>query len=234
MNEMPSKSAELIRVVILEDCPVVREGLAHCLAQQGGIEVCGHTDAPDEARGLIARAHGCVLLMDVMHDGEDGVEFARAVIAEHPDVRVLVFSLQDEGVYAERMLRAGAMGYVTKRAPVAEIVLAIRTVAAGGIYVSPRLSLILLGRLLHPAAKHEGKNGIGSLTARELYVFQLLGAGFGVREIGTRLGVSTKTVQAHRENMKNKLGFATAGELTRHATLWLREHGGSVLRRSKT
>ena len=194
MHAMPTKSASPIRVVILEDCPVVREGLAHLLAQQAGIEVSGHTAIPEEARALMARSRDGVLLMDVLHDGEDGVEFARAIVAEQPTVRVLVFSLQDEGVFAERMLRAGAMGYITKRAAVAEIVLAIRTVAAGGIYVSPRLSLILLGRLLHPAAKHEGKNGIGSLTARELYVFQLLGAGFGVREIGTRLGVSTKTL----------------------------------------
>lgn len=235
MSETHAKSAVPIRVVILEECPIVREGLAHCLGQQPGLQLCGQTESVADARAALAKNnHATVLLMDVMPEGEDGVEFARAVVAEYPSVSVLAFSLHDESVYAERMLRAGAKGYVTKRAPVAEIVQAIRTVAAGEIYVSSRLSLVLLGRWLNPAGKRGAKDGIAGLTTRELHIFQLLGAGFRVNEISHRLGVSTKTVQAHRENMKNKLGFATAGELTRHATLWLREHGGSVLRRSKT
>ncbi len=223
---MPSKSAA-IRIVLLEEFPVVRDGLVQWLAKHSDIEVCAQTSVPAEARSALARTRADVLLMDLMPQGFDGVGFIRDLVAEHPAVRILVFSLHDENVYAERVLRAGALGYVAKRAPDSELLAALRTVAAGGIYVSPRLSLVLLGRLLRPAHKASEKTGIASLTDRELHVFQLLGAGLHAREIGGRLGVSAKTVQAHRENIKNKLGFDTAAELLRHAALWLVEQGGA-------
>lgn len=226
MTLMVSKAAATIRVMILEECPVVREGLGQWLRRHADCEVSAEIGAMAEARGALSRLRPDVLLMDLAPNCGDGVGFIRDVIAAHPSLQILVFSLQDEGLYAERVLRAGAMGYVSKSVLEPELLSAVRTVATGGIYVSPRLSLMLLGRLLRPTARNgAGQNGIASLTDRELHVFQLLGAGLGAREIGTRLGVSTKTVQAHRENIKNKLGFDTAAELLRHAALWVTEQG---------
>jgi DNA-binding NarL/FixJ family response regulator len=220
---MLAKSAVPIRVLILEDCPVVREGLGQWLLRHADCEVCAMVGAIDEAWAAVGRIRPDVLLMDLVRNGGDVVAFIRTLTAEHPAVKPLVFSLHDEGLFAERLLRAGAAGYVSKNVLEAELVAAVRTVATGGIYVSPRLSLMLLGRLLRPAQKASDKSGVASLTDRELHVFQLLGAGLGAREIAARLGVSTKTVQAHRENIKNKLGFDTAAELLRHAALWLHQ-----------
>lgn len=222
-----------IRVLVLEDVPVVLEGLLQWLGRHADFQLCGQVGTPAEAMGTLARARPDVLLMNAMPGGSDGVSFIRTMIADHPAVRILVFSQHDERVYAERALRAGAMGYVSKCAPESEVIAALHTVATGGIYVSPRLSLILLGRLLRPGQKAAEKNGIASLTDRELHVFQLLGAGLGVREIGARLSVSAKTVQAHRENIKNKLGFDRTAELLRHAAVWVTEQG-AIAPRSKS
>jgi DNA-binding NarL/FixJ family response regulator len=232
MSAGPSRADAPIRVLILEDIPVVREGLIQWLARHADIEVCGQFTATDEALAALGRGRVDVLLMDVMLGGVDGVNFIRAVTAEHAGLRVLVFSQLDESIFAERALRAGAMGYVAKSALDSELLAALRTVASGNIYVSARLSLVLLGRLLRPSEKGAQPTGITSLSDRELHVFQLLGAGLGAREIATRLGLSNKTIQAHRENIKNKLGLETAAELLRHAAAWAAERG--VARQSRS
>jgi DNA-binding NarL/FixJ family response regulator len=227
MSAGPSKPDAPIRVLILEDIPVVREGLVQWLARHADIEVCGQFTATDDALAALGRGRVDVLLMDVMPTGADGVSFIRTVAAEHPRLRVLVFSQLDESIFAERALRAGAMGYVAKNALDSELLAALRTVAAGNIYVSARLSLVLLGRFFRPNDKDRAEqNGIAALTDRELHVFQLLGAGLRAREIATRLGLSNKTIQAHRENIKNKLGFETAAELVHHAAAWAAESVG--------
>jgi DNA-binding NarL/FixJ family response regulator len=224
---MAPKVSGSIRITLLEECPVVRDGLVQWLGRHSDCEVCGQISSLAETAASLARTKPDVLVMDFIPNGGDGVNFIRDLLVEHPGVRVLVFSMHDERHFAERVLRAGAMGFVAKNAVEAEFLSAVRTVAAGGIYVSPRLSLVLLGRLLRPTQKTSDKSGIASLTDRELHVFQLLGAGLGVRDIGTRLGVSTKTVHAHRENIKNKLGFETSAELLRHAALWITQQSQS-------
>ena len=224
MTAAGSKSSSPIRVLVLEAAPVVREGLTQWLGRHPSVELCGQVDAPKEMRAALTRCRPGVVLMDAMPGGTDGVSFIKEMVAEHPTLRILVFSEHDERLYAERVLRAGAAGFVSRNATESEVLLALHTVAAGDLYVSPRLSLLLLGRLLRPTQKPGEKNGVASLTDRELHVFQLLGSGLGVKEIGSRLGVSVKTVQAHRENIKNKLGYASATELARHAAVWVTRH----------
>lgn len=225
---MHVKSPAPVRVVVLETSPIVQEGLAKCLARARDLKICARVTAAAGVRPALARTRAGVLLMELMPDGHDGVSIIKELVTEHPRLRILVYSGHDENVYAERVLRAGALGYAAKTLPAAELIVALRTVASGGLYVSPRLSLILLGRLLRPAMKQTGRGGVAGLTNRELHVFQLLGAGLLARDIGRRLGVSAKTVQAHRENIKNKLGLANSRELLRYAALWLSQHAGET------
>lgn len=209
-----------LRVMLLEPCPVVCAGLAQWL-KTSGLSLCGQVATPREATALLGRVRPAVLLMDLLFPAHDGLQLIRELVARHPELRILVFSHHDENVHAERALRAGARGYLMKYAGRTELLRAVRAVARGRIFVSPRLSVILLDRLLQPVAQRMTQDGLASLTDREFHVFQLLGAGLRPREIGERLGVSGKTVQAHRENIKNKLGMATAPELLRYAALWI-------------
>lgn len=216
------------RVAVFDHAPVVREGLVRWLAKRRDLQLCGEIGAQRDLEPALARVRADALLMDPLFPTHDGVALVRDLVKRHPRLRILVFSYQDEDIYAERLLRAGASGYLMKNASRTELLAALRAVLAGGTYVSPRLSMILLGRLLHPTTRGADGAGIASLTSREFHVFQLLGAGLRAREIGTRLGVSVKTVQAHRENIKNKLALSTSPELLRYAALWVNQHAGGI------
>lgn len=234
MSEMPSKSAERIRVVLLENSPVVREGLDRWLARRRDFTIAAQVGTVREMREALIRWRAGILVMELAAHGADGVAAIREACAAHPKLRVLVFSTYDENLYAERALRAGALGYLMKSGSYDEFIAALRAVAAGNLYVSPRLSLILLGRLMRTKAGSGNGEGLAGLTDRELHVYQLLGCGLSGGEIGRRLGISGKTVQAHRENIKNKLGLHTSGELLRHAALSLGHPAGSVGQTTKT
>jgi DNA-binding NarL/FixJ family response regulator len=161
--------------------------------------------------------------MDLMLAEDDGLALIKDLAAVAPDLRIVVFSLHPEDTYAERCLRAGAHGYVMKREPVATLFRAIRDTAAGGIAVSPRVSSALLGNLSPHARKPAGTEL--PLTDRELQIFRLIGLALPTRTIAEKLGVSGKTVEAHRENIKNKLNLDTAAALTARAATWVREQG---------
>lgn len=222
----PDAAGPPTRVAVFEQAPVVREGLGRWFARRRDLVLCAEIATHQELEPALSRANADLLLLDPLFPGNDGVTLIRDLAKRHGKLRLLVFSHQDENLYAERLLRAGASGYLMKNAKCDELIGALRAVQMEGTYVSPRLSLILLGRLLHPTGRGAGDSRIASLTTREFHIFQLFGAGLHVREIGTRLGVSGKTVQAHRENIKNKLGLATAPELLRYAALWVSQHSG--------
>jgi len=199
----------------------MREGIATLLEKQGGFIVTGRAASARETRALIERMPPQVLLMDLMLQEDDGLALIKDLAVLAPTVRIVVFSLHPEDIYAERCLRAGAHGYVMKREPVETLFRALRDVAAGGIAVSPGLAATLLGGLTgrgHPT----GGTG-GRLTDRELQVFRLVGLARSTREIAETLGVSIKTIEAHRENIKNKLGLDSAAALLNRAALWVRE-----------
>lgn len=212
-------TATRLTVAVAEDHPVMREGLAALLAGEGGFAVVGSATSARDTRALIARTPPQVLVMDLMLAEDDGLALIKDLAAVAPALRIVVFSLHPEDIYAERCLRAGAHGYVMKREPVATLFRAIRDTAAGGISVSPRVSAAVLGALAGHARKPAGT--ATQLTDRELQIFRLVGLALPTRAIAEKLGISVKTVEAHRENIKNKLGLDTAAALTARAAHWV-------------
>lgn len=212
-----------ITIAIADDYPVMREGLARLLAEEFGFTVSGSAATARELRALATREPPHVLVMDLMLRDADGLALVKEVSELAPAMRIVIFSDHPEDVYAERSLRAGAHGYVMKRDPVATLFRAIRDVAAGGIAVSPQVSSEVLGRLMGRSTKPAGI--VGALTDRELQVFRLVGRALSTRAIAERLGVSIKTIEAHRENIKGKLGLDSHTALVARAAQWLRESG---------
>lgn len=209
-----------IRIIVVEDFPVVREGLVQWLAHEPTVTVIGEAGTLTAARELIDREPPDILLMDLMVNGADGIGFIRETRERHPLIRILVLSMHDEMVYSERVVRAGACGFVMKQQSTRDLLTAIRTVHNGEIYLSARVAGIILRKMLQPT-RREIRAGIESLTDRELHVYQLLGSGLSTRLIADELKLSVKTVDAHRENIKNKLGIQSAADLARQAAMWL-------------
>jgi DNA-binding NarL/FixJ family response regulator len=209
-----------VSVAVAEDHPVVREGLTGLLAGEGGFAVAGSAGSARELRLLLERQPPQVLVMDLMLHEEDGLALIKDLAALLPVLRIVVFSLQPEDIYAERCLRAGAHGYVMKLEPVATLFAAVRTVVTGGIAVSPAVSHRLLGNLGSGAPQPTGP---AALTDRELQVFRLTGLALPTRAVAGKLGISVKTVEAHRENIKNKLGLDTHAALVARAAQWVQE-----------
>lgn len=218
----PASAVGRLAVAVAEDHPVVREGLVRLLREEGGFDVSGSAGDARELRTLIGRNPPRVLVTDLMLGDQDGLALLKDLVALVPELRIVVFSLHSEEVYAERCLRAGAHGYVMKREPMERLFAAVREVAAGGVAVSPRVASALLGNLSGAARKPAG--AYAQLTDRELQVFRLLGHEASSRQIAEKLGVSIKTVEAHRENIKNKLGVDTGAALVARAAVWVREN----------
>jgi DNA-binding NarL/FixJ family response regulator len=211
---------EPVRVLVVEDHPVVREGLAGLLEREGGFVLAGQAASAREARALAMATGANVIVLDLGLDDEDGLALIKELAALAPSARVLVFSLQPEEVYAERALRAGAFGYVMKQEPLPILYAAIRSVANGGIHLSPRITAAVLGRVRSAGARSADATESG-LTDRELQVYRLTGLALPTRTIAEKLGVSVKTIEAHRENIKNKLGLETHAALVARAAQWV-------------
>ncbi len=208
------------RVMVVDDHPLVREGLQAMISRQPDLICCGEADSAAGTQEAIESCKPDLLLLDLRLRSDDGLELVKALIARFPSLRILVISQFDEALYAERALRAGARGYVMKEQVTDEVLNAIRTILAGELYVSPRIAALALHKMIEtrPAAP---RGGLESLTDRELQVFQLLGAGLSTRHIATKLHLSFKTVETHRENIKHKLGLPDAAELARRAADWV-------------
>jgi DNA-binding NarL/FixJ family response regulator len=208
------------RVLIVDDHPVAREGLAVQLVDQPDLEVCGEAEDVAGALALVETARPDVAVIDLSLRVGNGLDLVKRLRARVPAVRVLVWSMHQEADYAERALRAGALGYVHKGRATREIVEAVRCVLAGRVFVSPELSGRLLGRLVGGAGKRAGCRGVEDLSDRELEAFELLGQGLATRQVAERMHVSPKTVDTYRARIKAKLGLRTAAEVVRRATQW--------------
>lgn len=209
-----------IRIFVVEDYPVVREGLVQWLNHETSIKVIGEAGTLTEARDLVDRDPPDILLMDLMVNGADGIGFIREMRERHPGVRILVLSMHDEMVYSERVVRAGASGFVMKQQSTRDLLTAIQTVRRGELYLNPRVAGVMLRKMLQPT-RGEIRVGLESLTDRELHVYQLIGSGMTTRLIADTLKLSVKTIDAHRENIKNKLGISSAADLARQASTWI-------------
>ena len=207
------------RVLIVDDHPMMREGLAHTINQEPDLVVCGEARNAAEALQAIAAGRPGLVLTDLTMPGKSGLEFIKDLKALHPGLPVLVVSMHDESLYAERALRAGACGYMTKAEAREKLLLAIRHVLSGQLYVSEKTSARIVATFSgRPEAK--GQTSVSVLTDREFEVFQLLGQGRSTEEIGRRLHISAKTVETHRVRIKARLGLATVPELIAYAARW--------------
>jgi len=212
-------------VVIADDCPAMREGLARLIADECDLAVVDSAATGAELCALIGRQPPKVLVLELMLQHGDGIALIQDLRALAPKLAIVVFTAQPEEVYAARCLRAGASAYVHKRDPVATLFRAIREAGTGGIVVPSGIALSMLGMA---NTKPSAASGITArLTNRELQVFRLAGLALPTRVIAEKLGVSVKTIETHRENIKNKLALQSHGELVARAAHWLRENGGA-------
>ncbi len=212
------------RLLIVDDHPFVREGLKQLFATQSEFTVIAEASSIVEAQSAAARLAPDVAVVDLTLATEDGTELVRWLRAEHPEIAILVLSMQDEALFAEKMLRLGVQGYVMKSAAAADFLTALCRVSRGQKHVSASISERLLAQVARGRSR-EGDDPVAALTARELGIFRLIGSGISTREIAEQLGLSMKTVDAHRRHMREKLNLRSTSELIRYATQWVADKG---------
>ena len=215
-----AKRSTKAKVLLVDDHPVVRQGFAQLIAQTPDLEVCGETDDATKATAAIKAVAPDLVIVDLSLEGTSGLDLIERIKSQRPELPILVLSMHDETLYAERALRAGARGYITKDRPIETILAAIRRVLAGDIYLSDRMSGRLLQRIVS-GTPEATKSPIGTLSNREIQVFELIGQGHGTRDIAEKLHLSAKTIDTHRENIKRKLHLSDAIELHQQAFLWM-------------
>ncbi len=208
------------QILIVDDHPLVRQGVALLINQADDLEVCGEAESVHEALELLERVEPDLAIVDLTLKDSSGLELIKDIQVRRPNLRVLVLSMRDEGFYAERVLRAGARGYVTKEEGPEKVIEGIRDVLAGKIHVSERMATRVMSRIVQ-GMDGEHESPIDSLTDRELQVLELMGHGLATREIGQRLHISPKTVDSHREHIKDKLQLTSANDLLKHAIQWV-------------
>jgi len=204
------------RIFLVDDHPIVRKGLAQLIDSETDLSVVGQGEEAYQSLRAIREVKPDLVLVDVSLKDSDGIELLKELKAQTPELPVLVVSMHDESLYAERALRAGAGGYVMKQEPPETLLSAIRAVLAGEVYVSSKMGAALLQRMVG-AKKGTGALPMDRLTDRELEIFRMIGAGHSVKEIADKLFLSGKTVEAHREHIKQKLNIRSSAELLRFA-----------------
>ena len=212
------------KIAIVDDHPIVRQGLVELINSQDGLAVCAQAEDANEALKVIKQTTTDLAVIDISLKDSNGIDLIRQLKVRHPRLLLLVLSMHDESFYAERVLRAGARGYVTKAEASESVITAIKAVLAGQIYLSDAMASKMLSKLVDGADLTED-TPIRGLTDRELQVFELLGRGETTRKIAEKLFISVKTVESHRANIKRKLKLDNATELLQYAIQWIQtEH----------
>jgi len=208
------------KILVVDDHPFMRAGLSQLIDRQPDLCVCGEAGDPATALQQMSTFPVDLVLSDMTMPGRSGIEFIKDILALHPKLAILVVSMHDEMIYAERVLRAGGRGYIMKEAGGENLLAAIRQVLSGQVYVSQKLSAKILDNL--SGKKPRGSSSpIEKLSDREFEVFKLIGDGKSTREIAAQLGISAKTVDVHRGHIKEKLELKDATSLVRHAVRWV-------------
>ena len=215
------------KILLVDDHPMMRSGLAHMINDEPDMIVCAQAGQPTEVFSLLTQAKPDLVLTDLTMPGRGGLEFIKDLLALQPELSILVNSMHDEVVYAERCLRAGARGYIMKESGSENLLAALRRVLSGQTYVSPSVSERILGNL--SARKPRGSDSpIHALSDREFEVFQLVGQGKSTKEIADQLHLSPKTVDVHRGHIREKLGLKDVIALVRYAVQWLETQDPAV------
>ncbi|MCH1504771.1 response regulator transcription factor [Verrucomicrobiales bacterium] len=209
------------RILIVDDHPVMRMGLQQLINSKANLEVCGEAGSAKEAMQQVAELKPDLVLLDMALPDGHGLEVLKDLAVMHDEVDTLVLSSNDESVYAERALKAGARGYIMKEAAATHLVTAIDTILDGQIYVSKQMSQLIVEMFTGKKRKGHTSSPIEKLTDREFEVFQLIGEGKGSREVAGQLGVSIRTIDAHRAHIKEKLALKDSNALVRQAVRWV-------------
>jgi DNA-binding NarL/FixJ family response regulator len=208
-------------VLIVDDHPIVRQGLAQLINQESDLAVCGQAEDAHEAIQAIRQLDPDLVIVDISLKDTSGVELIKDLKVQYPDLPILTLSMHDEAVYGERALRAGAKGYIMKQEATEKVVTAIRRVLAGEVYVSDGMAAMMVSKLVGGGTGRAVGSSVDSLSDRELEVFRMIGEGFNTREMAERLHLSVKTIETYRAHIKEKLALQDASELLRTAIQWV-------------
>lgn len=214
----------VIRIFLIDDHPIVREGMERMIDRESDMTVCGESDGGDGTLNKLSAAEPDVVVLDLSLTHSSGFDLIHIIQHQLTNAAIIVLSMHDENQYAERTLRAGASGYIMKQEAPARVLEAIRKVAAGQIYVSDQISKRLLQGLVKPTKD----SPLAALSDREFQVFQYIGEGFSHQHIADNLKLSIKTIESHVERIKNKLGLRSGRELLRRAMEWVIRNQGPV------
>jgi DNA-binding NarL/FixJ family response regulator len=206
------------KVFILDDHPIVRLGMRQLIDHQPDLVTCGEAESAEEGLSILRKDKPDIAIVDLSLKASSGLEVIRLIKELYPDVPVLVVSMHDESIYAERALRAGAMGYIMKQEATEKVVAAIRRILSGEIYLSSEAAKEILGPKMATRLSPDEL-----LTARELEIFRMIGQGMSTREIAEQLQLSIKTVESHRAHIKEKLQLNTAFDLLHYAIQWIQQ-----------
>lgn len=206
------------KVLLVDDHPLVREGIATLIRTTPELKVSAEVGNAEEALSALAKEVPDLVLLDISLPGTSGIELLKEMHARYPRMHVLVLSMHEETVYAERALRAGAHGYIMKQEPGVKVIAAIRCVLRGELYVSPAIAAHMLKQYVSNKQGLDTRTSIEKLSDRELQVFSLIGKGKSTQEIAAMFSLSVKTIQTYREHIKRKLGLRNATDLVHHAT----------------
>ncbi|RMG37012.1 MAG: DNA-binding response regulator [Planctomycetota bacterium] len=214
-----------IGVLIIDDHPIVQSGYRMILEAAGDFEICGFASTEAEALQAVSRLHPDVAIVDLMLGEQSGLALIDELRRIRPELKILVVTAHDEQLFAHRALKAGALGFLTKREAAAQLVAAVRTVAAGDLALDSRLMRQILQSELRGRNSESAASPVDRLSDRELHVFRLIGEGLTTRQIAEALFISPRTVERFRENIKQKLGISNAVELVHTATVWVLQQG---------
>src|SRR6058998_2054892 len=224
MTGPPGRPAK-IRILVLDEQPLLRCGISTYLNSQPDMVVCGEADSIADVGSKVADCQPHVVVTELRLGVGDSLKLVKQLKAENRALRILVYSTFDEAIFAERVMRAGANGYVMKRAPKEKLATAIRDIVEGGIYVSREVALSRFKKSLQRQSTKNHlprlTNTLENLSDREMHIFQLLGSGLGTRDIAQLLDLSLKTVESHRENIKHKLHLSSSAQLCDRAAQWV-------------
>jgi DNA-binding NarL/FixJ family response regulator len=204
------------RVLVVDDHPIVRQGLALMINREPDLVVCGEAEEAMGAMHVLASSHPDVLIVDISLNGPDGIDLLKSIRISRPTLPVLILSMHDEMVYAERALRAGANGYIMKQEATEKVLVAVRRILSGDIYLSDRMANKLLHQYISGGSA-DMSSRLSALSDRELEVFRLIGEGCGTRQIAENLHLSMKTVETYQAHIKDKLSLRSGRELVQHA-----------------
>jgi DNA-binding NarL/FixJ family response regulator len=212
------------RIFIVDDHPMMRQGLAQLVNNEPDLTVCGEADTAGQALNVVPGSRPDLLIADISLPDKNGLELIKDLRALQPELSILVISMHDEELYAERVLRAGGRGYVMKQEGGKILMEAIRQVLSGKVFVSEKMSAKIL-EIFSGRRDQSGGSPVQRLSDREFEVFQMIGEGKGTRQIAEHLHLSVKTVEVHRANIKEKLRLKTATDLVRYAVRWAEAEG---------